>query len=258
MPVYPFFIVGLGGGLTGVVGQSRNAAINITAASATATWTADEIVVETVLGGTQYRLNNLTLSVNLASIGVGGMDAGTAPVSGFVALYVIYNPVSGAKALLATNATAATASEIYDGAAMPSGYTASALVSVVPTNSSGQIIPLIQFGRETTIPQFTAVSTTAAPSTFTALSIASIVPKNAISCSGSQSATTSSSGQSVAGALSGSPNGSALGNRGFGGITQVTVPFIDLPLPTRQTIYWSMSTTGGTLTSTINITGYKI
>ncbi|HFT8925801.1 TPA: hypothetical protein ACGS2M_002349, partial [Escherichia coli] len=63
--------LGLGTGLTGIIGQSRNAAMRITAASSTATWTADELVVETAIGGTQYRLNNLSLSINLATTGAG-------------------------------------------------------------------------------------------------------------------------------------------------------------------------------------------
>ncbi|HFK1198388.1 TPA: hypothetical protein ACG025_002983, partial [Escherichia coli] len=53
-----FINVGLGEAANGVsvVGSSRNARINIIAPSATATFTADEIVVETALGGKYYRL----------------------------------------------------------------------------------------------------------------------------------------------------------------------------------------------------------
>lgn len=54
---------------------------------------------------------------------------------------------TGASALLAANATSATMPEVYGGANMPSGYTASALISVVPTNSSGQIVALSQNSR---------------------------------------------------------------------------------------------------------------
>ncbi|HFT8927526.1 TPA: carbohydrate kinase, partial [Escherichia coli] len=93
----------LGTGLTGIIGQSRNAAMRITAASSTATWTADELVVETAIGGTQYRLNNLSLSINLATTGAGGMDTGAAPASGFVAIYAIYNPTTKTTAALAVN-----------------------------------------------------------------------------------------------------------------------------------------------------------
>lgn len=250
--------LGLGGGLTGIIGQSRNATLNITAASASATWTADELIVESVPGGTQYRLNNLNLSVNLATVGAGGMDAGGAPVSGYVALYVIYNPVSGAKALLAANATSVKVGEVYGGTAMPAGYTASALISVLPTNTSGLFLPVIQFDRTIAIPQATAVSTSSPPSSLTVLSIAGAVPPNAKSCSGSISATTSSVGQTVSGALSGSGNATVIGNKGFGGITFVTAPYYDLRIITQQTVYWGLNTTGGTLTGALTISEYKI
>ncbi len=79
--------------LTGIIGSSRNARMDITAASETATFTADEIIVGTALDGSQYRIGNFNKTINLATIGAGGMDIGTAPANGFVAIYAIYNPV---------------------------------------------------------------------------------------------------------------------------------------------------------------------
>ncbi|MGM7734429.1 phage tail protein, partial [Yersinia enterocolitica] len=73
--------------LTGVVGTSRNAKMSITAASSTATFTADELIVQTALGGLQYKLSSFSKTINLATTGVGGMDTGTVPANGFVALY---------------------------------------------------------------------------------------------------------------------------------------------------------------------------
>ena len=75
------------------------------------------------------------------------MDTGAPPDSGYVALYAIYNPTSGVAALLATNATTTIAPSIYGGAYMPAGYTASALVSVWPTNTTGQPMIGLQTGR---------------------------------------------------------------------------------------------------------------
>ncbi|CNC79856.1 MULTISPECIES: hypothetical protein [Yersinia] len=86
--------------LTGVIGTSRNAKMSVTAASATVTFTADELIVQTALGGLQYKLSSFNKAINLATVGVGGMDIGTAPVSGFVALYAIYNPTTQASACL--------------------------------------------------------------------------------------------------------------------------------------------------------------
>ncbi|HHA3806998.1 TPA: hypothetical protein ACOCPI_004353, partial [Yersinia enterocolitica] len=118
--------------LTGVVGTSRNAKMSVTSVSATATFTADELIVQTSIGGRQYKLTSFSKTINLATTGVGGMDTGTVPANGFVALYAIYNPTTQISALLAVNASSVVAPEVYGGSNMPAGYTASALVSVLP------------------------------------------------------------------------------------------------------------------------------
>lgn len=122
--------------LTGVIGTSRNAKMSVTAASSTATFTADELIVQTALGGLQYKLSNFSKTINLATTGAGGMDTGTVPANGFVALYAIYNPTTQISALLAVNASSVVAPEVYGGSNMPAGYTASALVAVLPVATS--------------------------------------------------------------------------------------------------------------------------
>ncbi|HEN3366357.1 TPA: hypothetical protein U5D82_002213 [Yersinia enterocolitica] len=122
--------------LTGVIGTSRNAKMSVTAASSTATFTADELIVQTALGGLQYKLSSFNKTINLATTGVGGMDTGTVPANGFVALYAIYNPTTQISALLAVNASSVVAPEVYGGSNMPAGYTASALVAVLPVATS--------------------------------------------------------------------------------------------------------------------------
>jgi hypothetical protein len=69
-----------------VIAAARSLAMSVAAASATATLTADEIVVGAALGGQKYIIGAFSKAINLASTGAGGMDTGTAPVSGFVAL----------------------------------------------------------------------------------------------------------------------------------------------------------------------------
>ncbi|MGJ8488598.1 hypothetical protein ACSFB5_11955, partial [Glaesserella parasuis] len=83
--------------VVGLAGQVRRLAMSLTAASATATFTADEVLVETAVGGTVYRITNLNQALNLAATGINGMDTGTAPVSGYVAVYAGVNPTTGAK-----------------------------------------------------------------------------------------------------------------------------------------------------------------
>lgn len=124
--------------LTGVVGTARNVAMNVNLASATAALVANEVIVQTA-GGLQYKILNFNKSINLATVGAGGMNTGTAPANGFVALYAIYNPSSTASALLAVNTTGSVAPEVC-GVTMPAGYTASALISVWRTASSQFVV----------------------------------------------------------------------------------------------------------------------
>ncbi len=125
--------------LTGVVGTARNVSMNVNAASATASLAADEIIVQTAIGGLQYKIQNFSRGINLSIVGAGGMNAGSAPVTGFVAIYAILNTSSGQTSLLAVNTTGAVAPEVC-GVTMPAGYTASALVSVWRTASSQFVV----------------------------------------------------------------------------------------------------------------------
>ncbi|CNE64114.1 tail fiber protein [Yersinia enterocolitica] len=163
--------------LTGIVGTSRNAKMSIPAASVAATFTADELIVQAGWGGRQYKLSGFSRSINLATTGSGGMDTGTAPATGYVALYAIYNPISGATALLAVNATSAPAPEVYGGANMPAGYTASALVSVWGT-SSGQFVVGHQIGRHVGIISNQLYSTAGSVLGYSGISLATAVPPN--------------------------------------------------------------------------------
>ncbi|ENG6255993.1 hypothetical protein ABU550_000867 [Yersinia enterocolitica] len=147
--------------------------MNISAASSTATFTADELIVATALGGKQYRLHGFNKTINLAITGPGGMDAGAPPVTGFVALYAIYKPSTKESALLAVNATATAAPEICASASMPADYTASALVAVVPIASSQFAFCAVQ-GRSVVISAATVLSGTTAPGSVTAQAITAI------------------------------------------------------------------------------------
>ncbi|MFQ6280051.1 phage tail protein [Yersinia enterocolitica] len=171
------------GQLTGVVGASRNAKMSVTAASVTATFTADEIIVQTALGGEQYKLSNFNKIINLAANGAGGMDTGTVPVIGFVALYAIYNPITHASALLAVNATLSAAPEICAGV-LPPNYTASALVGVQPIEA-GKFKVCLLTGRHVSFPRVSAISTSSSTSNAVVrLSVSVIIPKNAVRIGG--------------------------------------------------------------------------
>jgi len=234
-------VIGTRSVLAGIVGTSRNARMNIASASATATFNADELIVETALGGAQYRLANLNLSVNLATTGAGGMDTGTVPANGFVGLYVIYNPTTSTAALLAVNASSAVVPEVYGGANMPSGYTASALVGVLPTSSS-QFAQCVLAGRSVSIIDSTILTGNGAPGSLAALTITSIpLNTNIIE----MTATASLISVDTTGVFVISPSSALIGSRrvtvgasGTGG-TVSTTSYVKCPVfgNTRQ-IYW--------------------
>lgn len=234
-----------------VVGTARNLKMAVTAASTTATLTADEIAVSTSLGGATYKVGNLNKTLNLASTGAGGMDTGSAPASGYVAIYAIYNPVSGASALLGVNATSSIVPNVYGGANMPSGYTASALVSVWPTNASSQFV--IGTQRDRKIQRVGVPIISATNTSFTAVSLSTAVPPNAISVGGFfHCITNTASGGNLD--LTSDVNGVGLQPIGVGGVTGTGVSgtYENLQIITQQTIYYrttNMSTADASVTS---------
>lgn len=245
-----------------VVGMMRNGKMSVPAVSASATFTADEVVTETVLGGPAFRLATFAQTVNLGTVGAGGMDTGAAPVSGFVALYAIYNPIANTRALLAVNATAAVAPEVYGGANMPSGYTASALLSVWPTNASSQFQIAYQIDRRIFRASQTVFSTVGQQASLTALSVSVAVPRNARSAWGNVNANINTP-TSLFSSIAGSSTGvglSILAITQTGSASQgATIPFPETPILTLQTLFYTVTVAGGSsLNYDISVTGYSI
>ncbi|WP_391558332.1 hypothetical protein [Robertmurraya sp.] len=164
---------------------SLNTKITLAAAAVSATVTADEVIVSTALGGSTYKLASFSKVIAVNTVGAGGMDTGTAPVSGYVALYAIYNPITAVSALLATNASSVTATAIYSGANMPAGYTASALLSVWPTNASSQLVAGYQQDKSFSYNTIVDILTTnAIAASTTTLAASQALPRNAKTFSG--------------------------------------------------------------------------
>ncbi len=231
--------------VTGIVGASRNAKMSVPVASATATFSADELIVESS-DGKQYRLRNFSKTVNLGVVGAGGMDTGSVPVAGFVALYAIYNPTTNTSALLSVNATSAVAPEIYGGTNMPTGYTASALVSVWRTESSKFAIGY-QTGRKILTATTQLATTTSFITTPTALNISSAIPKNAKFVDGILYLTSTNSQRTK---IAVQPTSNDIGVKQFvTATTSLTAngqsPFSDLSVASPQTIYWSVDGLSG-------------
>lgn len=246
------------GQVSGVVGQSRNAKIS-TGASATSatTFTADEVILESALGGLRYCLANVSDTFNLTT----DMDAGSAPASGFVALYKLYNPATGASLRRIVNSTSAIAPEIYAGAAPPAGFTASALVAVLPTNASGQF-PGSVYLRNRSVSFFgvNVLSTNTISATYLSLNIGSAVPRNAIKCSGTL-ATVSTTNNTVQ-VITVAVDGGGVGARSLSGPTIITPSgcssSFSIDVVTPQTLYYATVVAGsGTPTFTVNISSYE-
>lgn len=247
------------GQLTGLVGSMRNAVMNVTTPSTSATFTADQVVVAKALNGLEYLLPSFNQTLNVATTGAGGMDTGSAPASGYVGVYAIYNPTTGATSILATNATSSAAPTIYGGANMPSGYTASALISVWRTNASSQLLPSYQIDRKVYTGVISINAAVPAAASLTSLSVANYAAPNAKTISGflvmSGSVASSTVGYNLAGTASGigEQQGSiVLGTAG----TTYGATYIDVPLITAQTIYYTAALGSGTLTMSINGCAY--
>lgn len=247
--------------MAAVTGGTRNAKLSVAAASATATFTADEIAVKAALSGVPWLLSSFNKTINLGTTGAGGMDTGLAPVSGFVAIYAIYNPITATSALLATDITSSTPSEIYGGGAMPAGYTASALVSVWGTDGSRLLKIGYQQGRYVAIVPVAAISTTTPAGTLTALNLSPIVPRNAISFTAFNNIAAANSGVTMTTSLAGSTTllgivtsatTSASGGAG------ITAGMGTIPIITMQVTYYTCAVGAGAIAAfTATVTGYN-
>jgi len=242
----------------GVVGSVRNLRAIQAAAAATLTITADEIVLESALGGSRYCLAGFNKTVNLATVGAGGMDTGAAPASGWVAFYAIANPATGASNVIGVNATAAAAPEIYAGASMPAGYSHCALIGVWPTTAGGLLPVARQVDR--TVHYYSNPYAGAGAGAFTALSLAGSVPKNAISFRGNMAMSPSSAAGPISMAVCPTAGGQAtpgyVAAQTYGGVGQTvggTIP--DCPIFTPQTTYYATGG-GGSGSYVFNIYAY--
>lgn len=237
-----------------IVGESRNLVANLSAAATSVSFTADEIVVANSLNGTHYRLPSFSKAINISTTGVGGMDTGTAPATGYVAIYAIYNPSTQASALLAVNATSAKAPEVYGGSNMPSGYTASCLIMVWRTASSQLVQGRVQ-GRSFFSLQQIAISGAAA-TTYTSVSLSGSVPLNAQKVSGWSALTAATTSEAVTNYIASDAAGISVHR--FVGVGYCGANF-NIPLVTPQSLFRRTGQTGtSTLTQDVYITGYEV
>ncbi|VVE79428.1 autotransporter outer membrane beta-barrel domain-containing protein [Pandoraea sputorum] len=256
-------VSGAGGVDTGSIPTSGYAAIyaicNPQAAVFTGSISGTTLTVSSVSSGSlsvgQY-LPSAGAWITALGTGSGGAGTYTINVSQTLASTT---QTAAAWSLLATNATSAAAPEVYSGANMPAGYTASCLVSVwATTSTANQFRAGLQRGRHIAFVPATVLSSTTTQASYTALSISSAVPPNAIEVFGNanpQSSAASTILVHVAGDGAGVDDNyivatsSATGSVGNGSVWRAL-------LSVAQTIYYSWTNTGGSPQLGMSVVGY--
>ena len=251
------------GQVAGVVGSVRNLRASLATAGTSLTITADEVVVESALGGLRYCVPNLNASVSTTVTGALGGVVGTAlTADGYAGVYVGIAATGTAGLFINTAGTTTLLPNVA--ASPPANVIASALVSVWPLNGSTQFAPTFQVDRDIAITNAQVATTTAVVGSFTAVSISNVVPANARAVSGLLTAS-GVSVQNVFVSASGVPSGfnfkecliSAPSVATPGSAS--TTPFNDLMLSVAQTLYWAAGDTAATsISCSIALNGYKI
>jgi hypothetical protein len=139
---------------------------------------------------------------------------------------------------------------------MPAGFTASALVSVWPTNSSGELVIGDQTDRTISIIPASVFNGTGGLATLTALSINAVVPLNARRVNG-----TLESGSTVSSNCFATVAPAASGVGGISiqsGAVTLGAPFSGMPLMQRQVIFFEYSAQNGTAGGAVTINQYEI
>ncbi|CNJ95696.1 MULTISPECIES: hypothetical protein [Yersinia] len=238
--------------LTGVVGSAASAILNFPAAGlATGMFTADEVVVGDAAGLT-YRLRGVSAGINISTVGAGGMDTGTPPTDGFVAIYVMYNPTTKARVMLARNTTGSVAPLIYSGANAPAGYTASALVSVWPLLGV-RFRQGWQRDRRINFPPIT-ISSGTIPVTYQAIDLSTICPKNAKTALVEGTANAGGGGASTSFVVS--TDASATGRIRFQNNSAVCIGTGDVLIGANNTTYFTVGASPVQGTWALVVSGY--
>ncbi len=227
-----------------VAGEARNLKI-VRASTTTLTVTYDQVIEATALSGTLYLSASGNFTLNGATTGANGMDTGAIPASGFVGIYAITKGDGATFAVLGVNAATNGTPTIYPGANMPSGYTASGLIGIWPTNGSSQFPVAYQIARRFLYDAPAAVVTGATvPTSMTSQSISGVAPVSSKTASILWLKTALGP---IIGTVAGSANGAGAkyynsnspGSFTLLGIgTTGAAPFPDIPLITAQTVYW--------------------
>jgi hypothetical protein len=244
------------GQVAGVVGSARNLRASMSAAGTSLTLTADEVVVETALGGLRYCISAFNQTVSTTATGIGGVVGAALSASGYAAVYAAWNPTTNAQGAFIVNANTLAPNVA---ASPPAGWIATGLVSVWPLNASTQFAVGYQSDREMYLPPQNSFGTSVAAPTLTSLSIAAVVPMNAKSFGGYLTGTNSNASSGVTLSVAGSSANvgvALLTNTNGPAGSGITAPYSDVPLITPQTTFYTNQVVSGTVSMNIIISRY--
>jgi hypothetical protein len=146
---------------------------------------------------------------------------------------------------------------VYGGANMPSGYTASALISVIRTNASSQFSPFTQVDRDISVGNLAVITSTVNTGSITAFSTASF-PKNAKKAKFYSSFTISAAGTCnaslYADAIGTDQSTVGITTAGSGGIAG----YSEVMISSAQNVYYTLVFSGGTASWALNLERYTI
>ena len=247
---------------TPVVGTTSNVRASLATAGTTITVAADSVVVGTTLNGSSYLLTSYSQSFNGASVGAGGMDVGSLPSSSYVALYAIYNPTAPAVSILGTSC-AASCPTVYSGGNMPAGYTASALLTTLPTNGTPAIKASYVKGKTVFIGAVNTPTTTSNIATPTSASISTAVPPNAIAIGGSLFEACGTTPGAAGMILIIGADANLTGQQELQFNCQSAsitgqAPFSNFLITTSQSLFWEVTVAGTGPQALVQITQYQI
>lgn len=246
----------IGSQSAGVVGEARNAKMVVAAASNAATFTADEVVVVTALGGTPFRLGNFSQTVSTSATGIGGVVGGALTANGYAAIYAAYNPTTRAQGAFIVNANSLVPNVA---ASPPAGWVATALISVWPLNASTQFMAGAQRDRRVLLSVAGGFTTSTSQSSYTPISLNGI-PANAVKVQGNLSSLSTSANSTIIFTVA--SDGLGTGQKSNINTTVIASNGMSAPVEidvlTPQILYYRLPAPTGAPTASLIASGYEI
>ena len=226
------------GSASSLAGAARN--LKGTMNGATATITADEVTLELAGLTGAVKIIGLNKTCVLTTVGIGGIDTGTATAAGDIAIYVIYNQVTKVAGLLATLVTGVKAPAVYSGSHLPSGYMYSGLIGVYKIGGVNSFIGASQNNRTVQF-ALTGVLSRSGNTPITSVGIGGTVPYSAMNVGGSFT-TTSSVANTITTYLY--SNANAFGGQQYiTNLTLISAETFSINIDTGNLLYYSVNGT---------------